>query len=188
MSASRMIGRLLLAGWLAVFGTPASALVPDTADTNLWTWFDAGDSDSVNGIGADSHGDAATTWMDITDAGEHSLLRSSDGNATFETNIINGLPTVRFPGNMDVWGASTGTGEFRTIANPFSLVAVVRLNDINSTDYLFDRSTNAGGIGLRITYDSGYQWEAVAERNSPAIETLWPPPMCCSVCSRPISW
>ncbi len=114
---------------------------PNAAHSDLWAWFDA----------ADLSGPTVSRWDDRTEAGLHDLARSSDGPLTLQANGINGNPAVDTTGNADVWGAASSVGEFQSIPNGYTLFAVVRVLSVSGIDYIFDRSTGAGGVGLRIT-------------------------------------
>ncbi|MFT5734132.1 MAG: sialidase-1 [Planctomycetota bacterium] len=115
--------------------------LPNGAHPDFWAWFDA----------ADLVGPSPSRWDDRTEAAAHHLARSTDGPFTWLQTAINGLPAASSNGNADLWGAAGVGGEFQTLPNGYTLFAVVRVNSVNGTEYVFDRATGAGGVGLRVT-------------------------------------
>lgn len=115
--------------------------LPNGAHPDFWAWFDA--SDLV--------GPSPARWNDRTDAGAHDLARSTDGPFTLLADAIHGFPAASGNGDADLWGAAGAGGEFQSLPNGYTLTAVIRVNSVSGTEYVFDRATGAGGVGLRVT-------------------------------------
>lgn len=74
--------------------TFTDAFAPDD-ETGLWMWLEA---DSIGGL---SDGDPVSTWAD-SGGGAHDATAAGSARPTWETNVINGLPVVRFNGTANI--------------------------------------------------------------------------------------
>jgi len=86
-----------------------------TSFANLLSWYRAADLS----LAADASVD---TWNDKT-AGARNLSASGTARPTFKTNILDGMPAVRFDGNdkmtaSGVWGLGNGTIIALMVPNP----------------------------------------------------------------------
>lgn len=144
---------------------------PNPDHPDLWAWFDASDQATVGGAGAVVDGDPVARWDDRSSAGVHDLARSSDGPATYRAMHSHGLPAVAMLGDSDLWGATSGVSDFGNPGAAFTLVMVARIDNFSGVTYLFDKTTGAGGFGLRM---ANGLWEVHAERLSggPAVDTV----------------
>ena len=116
----------------------------------LWSWLDAGHGSTLNGPGPDLHGDPITRWEDRGGHRLHHLVRSIGAPPSLLDPAVNGLPAVDFTGPVDLWGASTAPGEYQTCDPGLTLLMVARVDQADARGYLFDRTTGAGGVGLRV--------------------------------------
>ncbi len=136
---------------------------PNASHPDLWAWFEAGDLS----------GPLVTGWDDRSEAGLHDLPRSTDGPLSLAPAAINGLPAVDTTGNGDVWGAANVGGEFLSIPNGYTVFAVIRVQSASGTEYLFDRATGAGGVGLRVT-PTQFELHAGRSFGGPAVNQILP--------------
>lgn len=149
---------------------------PNRGHPSLWACFASDDPNGPNGPGTDIDGAAVSRWDDTSDGGHHDLSRSSGGVGSWDASSIAGRPSVEFGPNSDVWGSAGGGGEFQTLPNPFTMIFVARVDELQGGRYLLDKSTNAGGVGLRISPSDPSRFELRAGRNfsGPAFDALLP--------------
>lgn len=88
-----------ITGLSGLSGLVGAAFAPDQV-TGLTLWLKA---DAIAGL---SDGDPVGTWSDSSGQGNHATQATAAKKPTYKTNIINGLPAVRFDGVDDYLQAS----------------------------------------------------------------------------------
>ncbi|MGI6496379.1 MAG: hypothetical protein ACOX5G_09910 [Kiritimatiellia bacterium] len=97
---------------LALAGAAGAQVLPVTADLAYWV-----DASQIGGV---SHGDAITVWPDASGNNRPMALQSGTAAPTFATNVINGLPVVRFVHNSRLDSPYH-------VPNPYTVAVVARM-------------------------------------------------------------
>ena len=136
MSTKRVIVMAVVAAMVAGGGTALAAM---TAELIL-------DAGNITGL---TNGETVATWTDSSGFGRNAT--TAVGAATYQTNVLNGKPVVRF--DEDAFTVNFTTGVTQPVT--FFVVAEIQGNNANaahSTDYLFDSDTGTsriiGGLSL----------------------------------------
>jgi len=87
----------------------------------LLLWYKA---DSITGL---NDGDAVSQWNDSSGQNNHAVQNTADNKPIFKTNIVNGLPVVRFDGVDDFMSF---TSRVSTIRTAFFVLVWSGLDDI----------------------------------------------------------
>ncbi len=104
------------------------AFVPtDIAGCQIWL-----DANQIEGL---NDGDLVTTWSDVSGAGNDAAQATATNKPTYKTNIVNGLPVVRFDGN-DNYMKITDSADFK-VAN-ITLFIVAKKDNVSALQLLID--------------------------------------------------
>lgn len=114
-SMSPAVGRMVTPVRVPVEGAAGAPFSPDNL-ANLQLWLEA---DAITGL---SDGDPVSTWLDSSAAG-NDVTQSGTARPTYKTNIINGLPVVRFDGVDDYMHVASALG----ITTASTVVVVVNI-------------------------------------------------------------
>ena len=128
--------------------------------SGLYAWYDASNSDSINGPGVDIGSDAIPVLADVSGNGRD-LVRVGAANEqpTYLDDQLNGLPSIRFDGGDYIWGNSST--EFGTLSQPATYVVVTKV-DVQNGGYVFD-STSSSGRHAALTRNGGIEaWHMFA--------------------------
>jgi len=129
------------------------------SDTNGWTtgelpstitglrmWLKA---DAITGK---NDGDTIQTWTDSGSNGNNPTQATAGSRATYKTNIINGLPVLRFNGTSNQYGITLDTG---IALNNYSLFVVHRPTSASQYGMVFGSTTgNSDAELLDMNYPS----------------------------------
>lgn len=119
-----------------------SGFSPD-AVSGLYLWLAA---DSITGL-ADN--DPIATWPDLSSAGDDATQATEANKPLYKTNILNGLPVVRFDSTDNLASAAAGDQK------PFAHFAVVNPSSFANYQPVVGASAN-GGINWRFNQTTGY--------------------------------
>ena len=125
--------------------------------SNLLLWLDASQITGLN------DGDAVASWTDLSGNGNHATQSTAAAKPTYKTNIINGLPVVRFDGGDFLSTFTTG------ITN-WSMWFVFARGDSNREQVFFAKPNNSsidgnffwmfnGGNALHAGFHNGTGWQ-----------------------------
>lgn len=132
--------------------------------SGLLLWLKA---DAIVGL---SDGDPVSTWEDSGPIG-NDFSEALTIRPTYKTNILNGLPAVRFDGVNDRLLKSGGGSIFGASAHPYSFFAVVILQGSPSAyDAVF--IDGGGSDGLRVCPLISTKWGTYTGANQEAGTTL----------------
>lgn len=109
---------------------------------NLALWLDAS---KITGL---ADGDAVATWTDAGPLGKNATEATAEKRPTYKTNIVNGLPVVRFGG---AHALATAAIDF-TAYNAVTLFAVATITAGSDTQIILEAGTGAanGWFSLNI--------------------------------------
>ena len=132
-------GRILVL-WLELWAAAAFAQSPTPV-----AWFKA---DAITGVSQGSH---LATWMDASGNGYHATQASGSQQPVFVTNVLNGLPAVRFTS-----ANSTFLTFPRPVRDDFTLVCVFRSTQGLNTGTLYYQGAGlVSGEVAGVTTDFG---------------------------------
>ena len=133
--------------------------------TGLAGWWKA---DSITGL---ADGTQVDTWSDSSSNGRNAT-QTGAGRPTFKTNILNGLPVVRFDGGDHMIISSYTHG------SKFAIFAVVIENSTTGTQYVFEQGTSSsqqvylwkdGSQVMYFGYHDGTTWRDYTKTWSPTV-------------------
>lgn len=119
--------------------------------TGLHGWYKA---DAITGL---SNGAAVTQWNDSSGFVNHAAQATGTNQPTYQTNVINGLPVVRFDGGTDrLVITNTDMLAITNNAAGITMSAVVILSSLGAllTRNIFGLSVGGGGTTARVKFGS----------------------------------
>ena len=153
---------------LILVGNIVTAGTPDPDYPYFWHWSDAGNSDSINGPGAESLGVEVDSLLDLTNGATHDIPREfgAGTGGSWLPGQVNGLPAVKYDGTEGNWGAAGSAGEMQAPTNPFTLIVVTRLDAFTEDGCIVSGSSSNSGmsLSLRTVTTTGTQYWAVHRR------------------------
>lgn len=106
---------------LGVGGTGGIFAPPDFANMTLWL---KADSLSLN------TNDPVATWTDSSNAGNNATQGTAGFRPTYQGNIVNGMPSVRFDGTDDFLATAVPV---TTVTDNWTMISVVESDDNSSS-------------------------------------------------------
>lgn len=134
-------------GLLGSYSSISNAEIFDISALNPIAWLSA--TDITNGGTEPNNGDKIASWSDLTGVAGDATEADSSRQPTYETNVFNGLPAVRFNGE------SQGLqGTFNRVNNGGLTIILVGKMDTNNTRECFFEfySTTATRRGFFFNY------------------------------------
>ena len=85
-------------GLLGSYSSVSTAEIFDVMSLNPIAWLSA--TNITNGGTEPSHGDKIASWSDLTGNATDAIEADVNNQPTYETNVVNGLPAVKFDGTL----------------------------------------------------------------------------------------
>lgn len=125
-------------GILGSYSNVSTAEIFDVSSLNPIAWLSA---TNVSGGGVEpSHGDKISSWADLTGVAGNATELDTSKQPTYETNIVNGLPAIRFNGE-----AQGLQGTFnRTNNGGLTIFVVGKMDSNNSRECFFEFFASPG--------------------------------------------
>lgn len=140
------------------------------ASNNLAVWLDAEIlGDSAIGL---SNGDPVSTWFDSGLNG-NDFTQTGSARPEFVTNVLNGLPVVRFNGTSQ-YMSTTDSADFTSSDGEFSFFAVIKTTYNNSRQIILRSRNNATAgtaSGFSVELDENGDFEGAVAAPTHAEDT-----------------
>ena len=128
---------------------------PNPAYQGLHAWYRA-DSGVLTSTGQAGDGDEVVAWENYQKDNNRDLneILGTGSLPTFKANAIADLPAVKF---RNAAGLKCSDASWGTLANGVTVFAVVQLNNISATDYIFD-SANYDDRNMLCSHGDTQKW------------------------------